>query len=216
MIDARLWRGGVLPLPKLAQPQAVITACFSCRFKRSNKTTNQQPNKMKFEHTKYVRRAWWAISAVLITLFSVGEFKARAFQHPGIPLTISDLNNVKTNLGNLPWSNGYAALVGDTGSVWRGGLGRANSRRRDAAKVLAGEAVSWAEQNPEAAATLAVDQLPAGRLQEDTVVSIVQRWAQSDTVAAATWVAQFPEGSLRKTAVENLVAQLPPVAEGHD
>ncbi len=42
--------------------------------------------------------------------------------------------------------------------------------------VLANEATAWADQDPEAAAILAVDELPAGRLQEDTVVSIVERW----------------------------------------
>ena len=37
----------------------------------------------------------------------------RAFQHPGIPLTVADLNNVKSNLNNAPWSGGYSALTGD-------------------------------------------------------------------------------------------------------
>jgi len=72
--------------------------------------------------------------------------------------------------------------------------------------VLAGEAVAWAKQDPESAATLAVTELPAGRLQEDTVVSIVQRWAELQPEAAAAWVAQFPEGAMRAAAIENLVA----------
>jgi hypothetical protein len=75
------------------------------------------------------------------------------------------------------------------------------------AKVLAGESVAWSEQDPESAATLAVQELPAGRLQEDAVVSIVQRWAQQQPAAAAAWVARFPEGSLRTAAIENLVTQ---------
>jgi len=38
---------------------------------------------------------------------------ARAFQHPGIPLTVADLDNVKSNLNNAPWSSGYSALASD-------------------------------------------------------------------------------------------------------
>jgi regulation of enolase protein 1 (concanavalin A-like superfamily) len=37
----------------------------------------------------------------------------KAFEHPGIPLTVADLNTVKSNLNIAPWSSGYAALVGD-------------------------------------------------------------------------------------------------------
>jgi hypothetical protein len=74
------------------------------------------------------------------------------------------------------------------------------------ATVMAGEAVAWAKQNPESAATLAIEELPPGRLQEDTVVSIVQRWAEQQPEAAAAWVAQFPEGAMRAAAIENLVA----------
>ena len=75
------------------------------------------------------------------------------------------------------------------------------------ATVLASESVAWAEQDPSAAATLAVKELPAGRLQDDTVVSIVERWAQQQPEMAAAWVAQFPAGSLRTAAIENLIRQ---------
>ncbi|MDB6016297.1 MAG: hypothetical protein JWR19_786 [Pedosphaera sp.] len=75
------------------------------------------------------------------------------------------------------------------------------------AKVLAGEATAWADQDPESAATLAVTELPAGRLQQDTVISIVERWAQQQPETAAAWVEQFPEGALREAAIQNLIAQ---------
>lgn len=75
------------------------------------------------------------------------------------------------------------------------------------AGVLAGEAVTWSDQDPEAAATLAIEELPAGRLQNDTVISIIQRWAQQQPEAAAAWVAQFPEGPVRAAAIENLIVQ---------
>jgi hypothetical protein len=75
------------------------------------------------------------------------------------------------------------------------------------ASVLAGESVAWAKQDPESAADLAVQELPAGRLQEDTVISIIQRWAQQAPEAAAAWVDQFPPGPLRTVAIDNLVSQ---------
>lgn len=48
----------------------------------------------------------------LLTMLA-SSLPARAFQHPGIPLTLNDLNTVKTNLTRYPWANGYAALVAD-------------------------------------------------------------------------------------------------------
>jgi hypothetical protein len=74
------------------------------------------------------------------------------------------------------------------------------------ATVLASIATTWSEQDPAAAANLAVKELPPGRLQANTIVSIVQRWAQHSPVDAATWVNQFPKGPLRDTAF----ASLPP------
>ena len=41
---------------------------------------------------------------------------ARAFTHPGIPLTTQDLDTVKANLNREPWKSGYAALAGDSHS----------------------------------------------------------------------------------------------------
>lgn len=46
-------------------------------------------------------------------LFAFCIQPAHAFQHPGIPLTISDLNTLKSNLTTQPWASGYAALVAD-------------------------------------------------------------------------------------------------------
>jgi len=75
------------------------------------------------------------------------------------------------------------------------------------ATVLASESVAWAEKNPSASANLVVKELPAGRLQDDTVVSIMERWAQQQPEMAAAWVAQIPAGSLRTAAIENLIRQ---------
>jgi hypothetical protein len=73
--------------------------------------------------------------------------------------------------------------------------------------VLAAGFVAWSEIEPANAATRALEKLPAGRLLDDTLVSIVQRWAQTDPGAAAAWVERFPEGPLRAAAVENLLSQ---------
>jgi hypothetical protein len=73
--------------------------------------------------------------------------------------------------------------------------------------VLAAELVAWSETAPPNAATRALEKLPAGRLLDNTLVSIVQRWAQTDAEAAAAWVERFPDGQLRAAAVENLLSQ---------
>lgn len=73
--------------------------------------------------------------------------------------------------------------------------------------VLAAGFVAWSETEPANAATRALEALPAGRLLEDTLVSIVQRWAQTDARSTAAWVERFPDGPLRAAAVENLLGQ---------
>lgn len=77
------------------------------------------------------------------------------------------------------------------------------------AKVLAGIATVWSDQDPVKGATLAAMELPAGRLQADAVVTIVQRWAQRSPADAAGWVLQFPDGDLRDTVMDTLVRYAP-------
>jgi autotransporter-associated beta strand protein len=69
--------------------------------------------------------------SVMFVLFINGAgVGAWAFQHPGIPLTIADLNDVKSNLTVAPWSAGYSALVSDghssTNYVMEGPFGYVN------------------------------------------------------------------------------------------
>src|SRR5689334_21037822 len=75
-------------------------------------------------------RGWWFTLAVLTILFEGGRFEDHAFIHPGIPLTTNDLDDVKSNLGNYPWSEGYAALLADgkssTNYVMAGPFGYVN------------------------------------------------------------------------------------------
>jgi hypothetical protein len=89
-------------------------------------------------------------------------------------------------------------------------MGRDRSRRRgrlggsdfERAAALAGIATAWSEQDPIAAATMVLRELPSGRLQADTIVSIVQRWAQQSLDGATEWVNRFPNGDLRDAALE--------------
>jgi hypothetical protein len=74
------------------------------------------------------------------------------------------------------------------------------------AGAMACIATSWSDASPVAAANLALDELPDGRLKSDTLVSILQRWAQSNPQDAAAWVEQFPEGALKAAAEKNLLA----------
>lgn len=55
-----------------------------------------------------------SLAAVLTLLTS--SFPSFAFDHPGIPLTASDLSAVKANLGQEPWKTGYAILASDSHS----------------------------------------------------------------------------------------------------
>lgn len=71
-------------------------------------------------------------------------------------------------------------------------------------QVLGAIVTSWSETDPHAAAVAAVSLLPPGRQQNDAVVGIVKRWKQQEPQPAAAWVAQFPQGSLRQTALESL------------
>jgi hypothetical protein len=71
-------------------------------------------------------------------------------------------------------------------------------------RIIATIATSQADTDPLAAATLAIKSLSPGAAQENTVIAILQRWAQTDPPAAKAWVNQFPEGPLRQTATKTL------------
>ncbi|MEO5916424.1 MAG: hypothetical protein ABIS50_19465 [Luteolibacter sp.] len=99
----------------------------------------------------------------------------------------------------MEWASKDAAGAMD----WAGTISDESLRH----KVQAAEMVAWSDTAPENAAARAVDTLPEGRLLDDTLVSIVQRWAQTAPKAAAAWVERFPDGLLRTAAIENLMSQ---------
>ena len=72
-------------------------------------------------------------------------------------------------------------------------------------RLLSDMIPAWGESDPGAAATEAIQSLKPGREQNDAVVGVVQRWVQREPEEAATWVAAFPEGPLRDTAMEEVV-----------
>lgn len=63
---------------------------------------------------------------------------------------------------------------------------------------------SWAETNPAAAATLAVESLPAGPQQNRAIAAIVQRWTQQDPEGVEQWVTTFPDGPIKENALEHM------------
>jgi hypothetical protein len=96
------------------------------------------------------------------------------------------------------WAAGNSAVAAD----WAAQVPDVNLRER----LLATVAVSSAEKDGAAAATLAVRTIGAGDEQDRAVVSILQRWAQNSPSAAASWVAQWPDTPARDAATQNLLA----------
>jgi hypothetical protein len=74
-------------------------------------------------------------------------------------------------------------------------------------QVLSGVALAWGDRDPMAAAIFILNELPSGRPQADTLIGIVQRWAQQDPTQAIAWVESFPESTLRRDALANLAQQ---------
>ena len=95
----------------------------------------------------------------------------------------------------------WAVTARDAAAEWAKQIEDSPLRSRTMAAI----AIAWAETDPRAAATLAIEELEPGRVQEDAVVSIVQRWAQQEPADAAAWISNFEEGELRAAAVHNLV-----------
>jgi len=72
-------------------------------------------------------------------------------------------------------------------------------------RLVAAISTASAELFPVESANLSLRFLTAAGLQEQSVVSIVQRWIQTDPVTTADWVAGFPEGGLRDASARNMV-----------
>jgi hypothetical protein len=55
--------------------------------------------------------------------------------------------------------------------------------------------------------------MEAGSSLQRAVAGIVQRWAQKDSQAASSWVASFPEGSMKDNALILIRDQSKPEGE---
>lgn len=75
----------------------------------------------------------------------------------------------------------------------------------DKERLVCAVAVAAGQVAPEFSLRLAIEQLPAGALQNGVVISIIQRWAQKDPAAAAMWVGQLRAEPLGRIAVRNLI-----------
>ncbi len=95
----------------------------------------------------------------------------------------------------------WASRNPDDATQWAKQIPDEILRQRMLSQIL----TAWGDRDPAAAANMAAQSLAPGRPLDDAVVSIVQRWAQTDPVAAGAWVRRFPESDLRETASQELV-----------
>ena len=73
--------------------------------------------------------------------------------------------------------------------------------------MTAAAARGYAETDPAHAADWLVAAVKSESRLNDSAVYIVRSWAANDPLAAAAWVSQFPAGSVRDQALENLISQ---------
>jgi len=81
-------------------------------------------------------------------------------------------------------------------------LSRDAGAQRD--QLIARLAYVQSQTAPFDAATLAVENVPAGKAQTEAVMAVLHQWASRDLAAAEEWVESFPEGDLRTRAVTEL------------
>jgi len=66
---------------------------------------------MKFKFKNSVR-GWWFALALVTVILAGGGFKAQAYVHPSIPLTLEELNTLKASTNQNPWKDGYGYASG--------------------------------------------------------------------------------------------------------
>jgi hypothetical protein len=97
----------------------------------------------------------------------------------------------------------WAAVEPEKAAKWARGIPGQPMRER----VVSAIAAAWGDSDPVAAAGLALASLSPGRLQDEAVIGIVQRWVQDRPEAATAWVDRFPEGELRESALAILAGK---------
>jgi len=107
----------------------------------------------------------------------------------------------------------WAVHAPEAAAQWAAQIDPGETRDR----LISAICTAWSENDPEKAASLVLRELPAGKLQEDAAISILQRWTQKEPDKAMNWALDFPAGDLRETALRNatqLWAELDPAAVG--
>ena len=84
--------------------------------------------------------------------------------------------------------------------AWAGQIPDAGLR----SEVTSAIAISWGNHDPQSAAQLALDSLPGGKLQDNTVAAIASRWGLMDASAAQSWIKQLGDDNLRQIADQAL------------
>ncbi len=79
----------------------------------------------------------------------------------------------------------------------------AGQRREE---MLARLAYVQSQTDPASAANLVVDRMPAGPLQDEAAITVLDQWAARDLASATAWADQFPAGGLRDRAQQELRA----------
>lgn len=79
----------------------------------------------------------------------------------------------------------------------------AGQRREE---MLARLAYVQSQTDPASAANLVADRMPAGPLQDEAAITVLDRWAARDLASATAWADQFPAGGLRDRAQQELRA----------
>jgi hypothetical protein len=74
-------------------------------------------------------------------------------------------------------------------------------------QLIAAATKAYAVTDPALSAEWLVSSVQSEIVLNDTLPTILEIWAAKDPAAAANWVAQFPEGSLRETAIETVASQ---------
>lgn len=97
-------------------------------------------------------------------------------------------------------AGGWAANAPEDAIAWAKQITDDGLRQQ----VISAIATGMADKNPASAADLAVDSLPAGKVQQDTVLAILQRWGMIDPTAANAWVKEFPDPDFRQTALDTI------------
>ena len=95
----------------------------------------------------------------------------------------------------------WAAIDSPAAYEWAAKLSDASL----AQKVIAEVMIVSAEQDGRSAAVQTVEALSPGPIQDRAIVSVIQRWGQSDPSSAAAWVKDFPPSPLGLDVLHSLI-----------